>query len=57
MLSDSKLTVAGGIGCYIKCVAILEGNTSSTNDDKVVWAVTGQLTSAASYASGLALFQ
>jgi len=57
MLSDSKLTAAGGIGCYIKCVAILEGNTSSTSDDKVVWAVTGQLTSAASYASGLALFQ
>ena len=55
MLSDSKLTAAGGIGCYIKCVAILEGNTSSTSDDKLVWAVTGQVASAGASSSGQAL--
>ena len=55
LLSGSKSSSAEGIGCYIKCVAILEGNTSSTSDDKLVWAVTGQVASAGASSSGQAL--
>ena len=57
LLSGSKSSSAEGIGCYIKCVAILEGNTSSTSDDKLVWAVTGQCTIGYSYGgSGSTIF-
>ena len=55
LLSGSKSSSGIGIGCYIKCVAILEGNTSSTSDDKLVWAVTGQVASAGASSSGQAL--
>ena len=56
LLSGSKSSSAEGIGCYIKCVAILEGNTSSTSDDKLVWAVTGQCTIGDSNGSGSTIF-